>query len=110
MAEEKEREVHTEKLRVTHDVAKGNFVQHFSMACLSFDENPHFFLDGIAIPPPGTEPLLVARLIMTPETLKNLNQLISQVISDYEKEQGEIKVPNLNISYASKDKEMHISK
>ena len=98
------------KLRAHFDVAKGLFVQDFNMSCLSFEETPHFFLDGLIFLPTENEMLLVTRLIMAPTTLKHLKVLIDRVIEDYEKKNGEIKISPPEITHIEKEIKEPITK
>jgi hypothetical protein len=77
-----------------NNIAAGVFAHEFSLACISFGEVDHFFLDATLKTPIKGEEILVARIIMAPLTAKLLRNLLEQAINDYEKEHGEVKIPS----------------
>jgi hypothetical protein len=97
-----------EKLKIPIETAKGSFVHDFHVACLLYQDEPHFFIDCIVHVPPSAESVLVSRLIATPKTLKNFKRLLERVISDFEKDQGEIKLPPENIVHEEEEGEVSV--
>jgi hypothetical protein len=94
---------HFQALKASYEIAKGQFVHDFGIACIQYQEVPSFFLDGTVRPPPGDASILVTRLIMTPTTLKSLRRLIDKAISDFEAEYGEIKLEEEEIVHYDKE-------
>ena len=76
-----------------NDVEKGVFADDFTLSCLVSGGADHFVLDVTLKPPPGKIELLVSRIILAPLTLKLLYTLLDTAIKSYEKDHGEMKLP-----------------
>ena len=78
-------------IELTPEIAQGIYT---NLAIITHSHS-EFILDYVQMMPGVPKPKVVSRLIMAPEHAKRLLKALQDNISRYERENGEIKLPNI---------------
>ena len=78
-------------IELTPDIAQGIYT---NLAIITHSHS-EFIMDYVQMMPGVPKPKVVSRVIMAPEHAKRLLKALQDNISRYERENGEIKLPNI---------------